>query len=217
METYPTRLRRWTRAEYARLIEAGIFQPGEPVELLGGELMVSEPQGSAHYTAIGLVEDALRAALGRGWLVRSQGPIALTDDSEPEPDVAAIRGGRRDFRDEHPSRPALVVEVAESSLALDREHKGSLYAHAGVADYWILNLVDRVLEVYREPREDAAARFGRRYAWTGCSPSDPRPPRSWRRARASRCPTFCRSRAPRPALSPSVRGGRSHAAVQTPR
>ena len=166
METYPTRLRRWTRVEYARLIEAGIFQPGEPVELLGGELMVSEPQGSAHYTAIGLVEDALRAALGRGWLVRSQGPIALTDDSEPEPDVTAIRGGRRDFRDEHPSRPALVVEVAESSLALDREHKGSLYAHAGVADYWILNLVDRVLEVYREPREDAAARFGWRYAWT---------------------------------------------------
>ena len=166
METYPTRLRRWTRAEYARLIEAGIFQPGEPVELLGGELMVSEPQGTAHYTAIGLVEDALRAALGRGWLVRSQGPIALTDDSEPEPDVAAIRGALRDFRDEHPTRPALVVEVAESSLALEREHKGSLYAHAGVADYWILNLVDRVLEVYREPREDAAARFGWRYAWT---------------------------------------------------
>ena len=142
METYPTRLRRWTRAEYARLIEAGIFQPGEPVELLGGELMVGEPQGSAHYTAIGLVEDALRAALGRGWLVRSQGPLALTDDSEPEPDVAVMRGTRRDYRDEHPSRPALVVEVAESSLALDREHKGSLYAQAGVADYWILNLVD---------------------------------------------------------------------------
>ena len=165
METYPT-LRRWTRAEYARLIEAGIFQPGEPVELLGGELMVSEPQGSAHYTAIGLVEDALRAALGRGWLVRSQGPIALSDDSEPEPDVAVIRGARRDYRDEHPSRPALVVEVAESSLALDREHKGSLYAHAGVANYWILNLMDRVLEVYREPREEPTARFGWRYAWS---------------------------------------------------
>ena len=166
METYPPRLRRWTRAEYARLIEAGIFQPGEPVELLGGALMVSEPEGSAHYTAIGLVEDALRAALGRGWLVRSQGPLALTDDSEPEPDVAVTRGTRRDYRDQHPSRPALVVEVAESSLALDREHKGSLYAQAGVADYWILNLMDRVLEVYREPREDPAARFGWRYGWT---------------------------------------------------
>jgi len=166
METYPTRLRRWTRAEYERLIEAGIFQPGEPVELLGGELMVSEPQGSAHYTAIGLVEDALRAALGPGWLVRSQGPIALTDDSEPEPDVAVTRGTRRDYRHEHPSRPVLVVEVAESSLALDRDHKGSLYARAGVADYWILNLVDRVLEVYRGPIEDPAARFLWRYALT---------------------------------------------------
>lgn len=166
MGTYPTRLRQWTRAEYGRLIEAGMFSPGEPVELLGGELLVSEPQGSGHYTAVGLVEDALRAALGPGWLVRSRGPIALTEDSEPEPDVAVIRGTRRDFRHEHPARPALVVEVAESSLALDREHKGSLYARAGMADYWILNLVDYVLEVYRGPIEDPAARFGWRYAWT---------------------------------------------------
>jgi Uma2 family endonuclease len=159
-------MRRWTRAEYERLIEAGIFQSGEPVELLGGELMVSEPQGSAHYTAIGLVEDALRAALGSGWLVRSQGPIALTHDSEPEPDVVVTRGARRDYSREHPSRPALVVEIAESSLALDREHKGSLYARAGVADYWILNLVDGVLEIYRGPIEDPAARFGWRYSVT---------------------------------------------------
>jgi Uma2 family endonuclease len=166
MATYPTRLRRWTRAEYERLIEIGVFRPGEPLELLGGELMVSEPQGSAHYTAIGLVEDALRAALGSGWLVRSQGPIALDDDSEPEPDVAVTRGTRRDYSREHPSRPALVVEVAESSLALDRDYKGSLYAQAGVADYWVLNLVARVLEVYRRPIADPAARFGWRYAST---------------------------------------------------
>ena len=164
MATYPTRLRKWTRAEYERLIEIGVFRPGEPVELLGGELMVSEPQGSAHYTAIGFVEDALRAALGPGWLVRSQGPIALTDDSEPEPDVAVTRGARRDYSRAHPARPALVVEVAEASLSLDREHKGSLYARAGVADYWILNLVERVLEIYREPIQDPTTRFGWRYA-----------------------------------------------------
>ena len=166
MATYPTRLRQWTRAEYERLIEIGVFRPGEPVELLGGELMVSEPQGSAHYTAIGLVEDALRAALGSGWLVRSQGPIALDADSEPEPDVAVTRGTRRDYSREHPSRPALVVEVAESSLAFDREHKGSLCAQASIADHWILNLVAQVLEVYRAPIADPAARFGWRYAST---------------------------------------------------
>ncbi len=164
METYPTRFRRWTRAEYDRLIEIGVFHSGEPIELLGGELMVSEPQGSAHYTAIGLVEDALHAALGPGWLVRSQGPIVLTDDSEPEPDVAVTRGSRRDYSREHPALPALVVEVAESSLALDREHKGSLYARAGIVDYWILNLVERILEVYREPIPDPGTRFGWRYA-----------------------------------------------------
>jgi len=164
MASYPVRSRHWTRKEYDHLITIGFFQEDEPIELLGGELRVSEPQGSAHYTAIGLVEDALRAALGPGWLVRSQGPIALTDDSEPEPDVAVTRGSRRDYSREHPARPALVVEVADSSLAMDREHKGSLYARAGVADYWILNLVERVLEVYREPILDPTTRFGWRYA-----------------------------------------------------
>ena len=164
MDLSPTRLRTWTRVEYERLIELGVFQPGEPVELIAGQLMVSEPQGSAHYTAVGLVEDALRAALGSGWLVRSQGPIALADDSEPEPDVAVIRGTRRQYSRRHPARPALVVEVAESSLALDRGQKASVYARGGIEDYWILNLVDRVLEVYRQPAADAASAFGWRYA-----------------------------------------------------
>jgi len=150
--------------EYDRLIEIGVFRPGEPVELLGGQLIVSEPQGSGHYTAVLLVEEALRAALGPGWLVRTQGPIALDDESEPEPDIAAVPGSARDYSRAHPVRPALVVEVAETSLALDREHKGSLYARARVDDYWIVNLIDRVLEVYRQPIRDPSAPFGWRYA-----------------------------------------------------
>jgi Uma2 family endonuclease len=166
MVTYPLRTRRWTRQEYDRLIAAGFFQPHDPVELLGGEMIVSEPQGSEHHTAVGLIEDTLRAVLGPGWLVRSQGPIALDDESEPEPDVAVVPGSRRDYSDRHPRRPVLVVEVSESSLRLDREHKGSLYARAGVEDYWIVNLVDRVLEVYRRPIVDVAAPFGWRYAGT---------------------------------------------------
>ena len=164
MGTYAVRTRRWTRAEYDRLIDIGVFSPEERLELLGGELIVSEPQNSAHYTAIGLVEDALRAALEPGWLVRSQGPTALDDESEPEPDVAVTRGARRSYSRQHPSRPALVVEVAESSLALDREHKASLYARARLEDYWIVNLVDRVLEVYRRPVPDPSSPFGWRYA-----------------------------------------------------
>src|SRR2546426_11033936 len=124
MATYPARPRRWTRPEYGRLIEVGVFRPGEPVELLGGELIVSEPQGSAHYTAIGLVEDALRAVLEPGWLVRSQGSVELDDESEPVPDVVVTRGLRRTFSRRHPSRPALVVEISDTSLAFDRGHKG---------------------------------------------------------------------------------------------
>jgi Uma2 family endonuclease len=164
MTAYSARTRHWTRAEYDRLVETGVLRPGEPVELLGGELIVSEPQGSAHFTAIGLVEDALRAAFGPGWLVRAQGPVALDDESEPEPDIAVAPGGRRDYSREHPSRPILVVEVAEASLAFDREHKGSLYARARLDDYWILNLVNRSLEVYRRPISDALASLGWRYA-----------------------------------------------------
>jgi len=158
------RTRRWSRAEYDQLIDIGVFRPEERLELLGGELVVSEPQNSAHYTAIGLAEDALRAALPQGWLVRSQGPIELDDESEPEPDVAVTAGDRRSYSRRHPARPTLVVEIAESRLAFDRDHKGSLYARAGLADYWIVNLVDRVLEVYRRPVPDPAASFGWRYA-----------------------------------------------------
>jgi Uma2 family endonuclease len=162
--TYPTRTRHWTRAEYDRLIEIGLLHDDEPIELLAGQLIVSEPKGSGHQTAIGLLEDVLRATLGPEWIVRSQGPIALDDESEPEPDIAVVRGSRRDYSSEHPARPVLVVEVAESSLRLDREHKASLYARAGIEDYWILNLVDRTLEVYREPVPDPSAAFGWRYA-----------------------------------------------------
>lgn len=155
--------RRWTRVEYDRLIDAGFFHPGEKLELLAGDLVVREPQGGPHMTAIGLAEDALRAAFGSGWIVRTQGPIALDDETEPEPDVAVVRGSRRDYVAGHPGRPALLVEVAESSLAFDREYKGSLYARARVPEYWVVNLVDRVLEVHRDAVPTTEAPFGWRY------------------------------------------------------
>jgi len=164
MASYETRTRRFSRAEYERLIDLGVFQPGEPIELIGGELMVAEPQGVAHYTAIVKTAKALEAAFGPGWHARTLGPIGLDDDSEPEPDIAIVPGSPEDYSRAHPSRPVLTIEVAESSLAVDRHHKGSLYARAGLPDYWILNLVDRVLEVYREPAADSAAPFGWRYA-----------------------------------------------------
>src|SRR2546427_3672125 len=163
MTSYEPRTRRFTRAEYEKLIELGVFQPGEAIELIGGELMVAEPQGAAHYTAILKIAKALEAAFGPGWVVRTQGPIGLDEDSEPEPDIAVVPGSPDDYSRAHPARPVLTVEGSESSLAADRHRKGSLYARAGLADYWVLNLVDRVLEVYREPAADSAAPFRWRY------------------------------------------------------
>ncbi|MFI5325559.1 MAG: Uma2 family endonuclease [Candidatus Rokuibacteriota bacterium] len=157
------KMHRWRRVEYERLIETGFFRPGDPVELVGGQLIVAEPQGSRHFAAVQAMEEALRTAFGRGWQVRGQGPLALDEESEPEPDVAVVAGTFRDYVAGHPSRPVLVVEISESSLALDRDHKGSLYARAGLADYWIVNLAEQTLEVYRDPGADPAAPFGWRY------------------------------------------------------
>lgn len=83
--------------------------------------------------------------------MREAKPLALDERSEPEPDIMVVPGRPRDYLDAHPSRPVLVVEVADTSLTLDRLRKGALYARAGIADYWIVNLIDEVLEVYREP------------------------------------------------------------------
>jgi Uma2 family endonuclease len=120
---------------------------------------VSEPQNSPHAKGIWLSQEALRKALPPGWSVLAQLPIALDDESAPEPDLAVVSGGPRDYAD-HPSRPALVVEVADSSLAFDRTHKGSFYARARLSEYWIVNLVDRTSEVYRNPRPDDRALYG---------------------------------------------------------
>ncbi len=170
MAQTPLTVRRWTRHEYERLVELGVFD-GEPLELIGGQLIVAEPQGSYHASTIFKVADAVRAALPPGFVVRSQGPIALDDESEPEPDVAVVQGTHDDYRAAHPRRPVLVVEVADSSLRFDRRRKQSLYARGGIEDYWIVNLVDRLLEVYRDPAPDPAGVYGWRYGSVSrCTP-----------------------------------------------
>ncbi len=157
------RTRKWTRLEYERLVEAELLGPEDRIELLGGQMIVKEPQYSPHATAIQLVQRTLDRAFGPGWSVRPLLPIALAEDSEPEPDVCVVRGNPRDYRDTHPESPVLIVEVSLSRLGFDREHKGSLYARAGITDYWIVNLPDRRVEIYREPVPDGAAFFGWRY------------------------------------------------------
>ena len=152
------RTRRWTRQEYDRLIELGILHEDEPIELLAGRLVVREPQRTPHAMATQLAAEALRTAFGPGWSVRVQLPIALDAESEPEPDVAVVHGSPRDYPIEHPSAPVVVVEVAHDSLRSDRILKARLYARAGIGDYWIVNLVDRVLEVHRSPARQGPGR-----------------------------------------------------------
>jgi Uma2 family endonuclease len=157
------RLRRWTRLEYGRLVEHGLLDEDDRVELLDGLLLVKEPQRSPHRTAVILVAKALERAFGDSWFVQTQSPIVLDDRSEPEPDVCVVRGSPRDYAAQHPTRPALVVEVADSGLRLARGRKAAAYARAGIADYWIVNLEDRVVEVYHDPGADLTAPFGWRY------------------------------------------------------
>jgi Uma2 family endonuclease len=157
-------LRRWTRREYERLIDHGFFDEDDPVELLDGLLLVKEPQHSPHRTAVLLVAKAVERAFGEGWFVQLQSPIILGHRSEPEPDVCVVRGSPRDYVDAHPRRPALIVEVAQSGLQIARGRKAAVYARARIADYWIVNLVDRVLEIHREPARPGPARRSWGYA-----------------------------------------------------
>lgn len=146
-----THLRLWTREEYLKMAEAGVFAPGERVELIEGEIIKMTPQKGPHMTGVTLVSEELRRAFGKGYVVRVQGPLALGPLSEPEPDVTVVRGSPRDYRDSHPTTAVLVVEVSDTTLVLDRQQKPGLYARAGIPEYWILNLLERVLEVYRDP------------------------------------------------------------------
>ena len=153
MEMSPLPLWRLTRARYDQMIEAGILGSDDRVELLDGLLVAREPEGARHAAIVALVRGAMEKAFGPRFHVREEKPVALDDRSEPEPDIVVIPGRIRDYLDEHPARPVLIVEVAHTSLALDRLRKGTLYARAGIADYWVVNLKAEVLEVYRTPTQ----------------------------------------------------------------
>ncbi len=145
------------------MADAGLFQDCR-VELIEGEIIDMAAQKDAHAVAILLLQQALHKAFPE-YLIRCQLPLTLGVRSEPEPDFAVTAGMPRDFlgTGKHPSTALLVVEIADTSLRLDRGRKASLYARAGILDYWIINLRDHCVEVRREPTADPAARLGHRY------------------------------------------------------
>lgn len=153
--------RRWTRDEYHKVAALGVFAD-ERVELIGGQIVTQSPQGSEHVAATDRVAEKLRDIFGAGFWVRMQFPLDLGQLSEPEPDIAVVRGRREDYTD-HPTTALLIVEVSDTTLAYDCGAKASLYAAAGIDEYWIVNLNDRQLEVFREPVADPAMTFGHKY------------------------------------------------------
>jgi len=148
-------LKRWTREEYEAMVAQGILAPESHVQLLDGEIIQMTPQGALHRTAVTLVAEAVRGILPPGYHLQVQAPLAILDDGEPEPDVAVIQGAIRDYATRHPTTALLVVEVADTSLDLDRGRKKAAYARAGISEYWILNLPARSLEVNRDPEPGA--------------------------------------------------------------
>ncbi len=151
MSTAVVQRRHWTREEYERVIEAGGFDPEDRIELLDGDIWELTPQGSRHTGVCGMVMEALQAAFGPGFFVRVQFPLALDQDSMPEPDVAVVRGSPREHLRAQPSEALLLVEVSDSSLAHDRGRKMIAYARNNVPEYWLVDLEANVLEVYRAP------------------------------------------------------------------
>ena len=151
-------LRRLHVGEYHRMIEAGVFDEDERVELLEGVIVTVSPQNPDHALIVERLSNPLFLRLPGDFVIRCQLPLAVSESDEPEPDVAIIHSGTPRSRQEHPKTARLVFEVASGSLRRDREVKASLYARAAVPEYVIVNLQEDCLEVHRYP-DPATGRY----------------------------------------------------------
>lgn len=146
-------LRLWTVEEYHRMAEAGIFGADERVELLEGKIIWMIAKGTAHRSAVTRTDRLLQNSLKDLALICVQDPVKLNDRSEPEPDIAVVKIDPLDYADHHPtpSEVYLIIEVADSSLKLDCVTKSQAYFQAGITDYWVLDVINRQLHVFRQP------------------------------------------------------------------
>jgi len=149
----PELVRSFKRSEYDRMVELGMFED-ERVELIRGVLVKMSPQLAAHASTVARLNQLMMARLQGRFCLRIQSPLALSDDSEPEPDVAVVELGNYDA--EHPGTALLVIEVSDTTLRRDRA-KAVVYALAGIREYWIVNLGARSVEVYTSPDGDRYA------------------------------------------------------------
>ncbi|NJN02408.1 MAG: Uma2 family endonuclease [Leptolyngbyaceae cyanobacterium SL_1_1] len=146
-------LKHFSLAEYHRLADLDFLQASDRIELIRGELMQMAAKGTAHEVCLTRLLRELPKCLGDDFTLRCQSPITLPPDSEPEPDFAIVQNRADDYLDHHPYSAdiLLLIEISDSSITYDREVKLPLYAENGVADYWIFNLAETILECYSEP------------------------------------------------------------------
>jgi Uma2 family endonuclease len=154
---------RWTVDQYHAIIDAGILTENDPVELIEGEVVTKMPKKPRHSLTKDLLQQIIRSIFPTEYLVREQEPITL-GDSEPEPDLTVVTGSIHDFAERHPgpNEVVLVIEIADTSLEFDRTQKFRIYARAGIREYWIVNLVDRQIEVHTDPGNGDQPRYRNR-------------------------------------------------------
>jgi len=157
----PLPIARFSVDQYHRMIEAGAFTEDDRLELIEGWVVTQMAKGPGHEYSVGAGHELLRALLPDGWHVRNQAPITLAE-SEPEPDLAVALGDLTLYRNRHPnaSEIAVVIEVSDSSLLVDRL-KGRTYGAARIPEYWIINLVDRCVEVYTMPDRSSESGYAK--------------------------------------------------------
>lgn len=144
---------RFSVQDYYRMAETGVLRPAARVELLEGRIIDMSPIGPLHGGIVKRLSRHFHLKAQSRWIVAVQDPLRLADDSEPEPDVMLLKPSPDDYTRRHP-RPEdvyLLIEVSDSTLEYDREEKLPAYGRAGVAEVWLVNTQDEVIEVYREP------------------------------------------------------------------
>lgn len=146
---------RYTAEEYFDLVAAGVLHPDDRVELLEGVIVAMAPQNPPHAGMVTIVAEALRQAVGERGVIRTQLPLVLGTHSVPEPDIALVPGPATIYLERHPTTAWLLIEIADTSLPQDRLTKARMYAAAGIVEYWIVNVPDRCLEVFRQPDSSA--------------------------------------------------------------
>jgi Uma2 family endonuclease len=148
-----TNLKHWTVQDYHQMSDLGILNPTERTELIAGQIVLMTAKGTPHVITLQLLATNIQDRLGKSALIRTQDPIRLDNFSEPEPDLAIVKGTILDYAEHHPVPEDiyLVIEVADSTLKQDCEVKAKLYARSNIPEYWVVDINNRQVRIFRDP------------------------------------------------------------------